>query len=201
MAGAPPPVIALNAVRLALSAHRPRREGPAGAHPAAVALVLVPGPDGLETLFIRIRRAVRAGDPWSGQVALPGGRRDPVDVDLEATAVRETQEELAADLVRAERLGALDDISPRTQLLPPVIGAPVHLRSPQSPTPHPEPEVRSAFWAPLAGFLLPGVRREVTVLVPGGERTFPAYVLGQDIIWGMTEGILSSFMTAISAAI
>jgi 8-oxo-dGTP pyrophosphatase MutT (NUDIX family) len=191
-------VIALHAVRLALSAHRPRWESPAGAHPAAVALILVPGPDGLEILFIR--RAVRAGDPWSGQVALPGGRRDPADVDLEATAIRETQEELAVDLVRAERLGALDDISPRTQLLPPVLVRPFIFVLPDRPPLTPSPEVQSAFWAPLARFLLPGVRRDVTLPVPGGERTFPAYVLGQDIIWGMTEGILSSFMTVISAA-
>jgi 8-oxo-dGTP pyrophosphatase MutT (NUDIX family) len=199
MAGAPPPVITLNAVRLALGgAHRPRRDNPAGAHPAAVALVLVPGPDGLETLFIR--RAVRVGDPWSGQVALPGGRRDPVDVDLEATAIRETQEELAVDLMCAERLGALDDIRPRTQLLPPVLVRPFIFALPNRPPLTPSPEVQSAFWAPLARLLLPGVRRDVTLPVPGGERTFPAYVLGQDIIWGMTEGILSSFMTVISAA-
>jgi 8-oxo-dGTP pyrophosphatase MutT (NUDIX family) len=190
-------VITLNAVRLALSAHRPRHERPAGAHAAAVALVLVPGPDGLETLFIR--RAERAGDPWSGQVALPGGRRDPVDVDLEATAIRETQEELAVDLVLAERLGALDDISPRTQLLPRVLVRPFIFALPDRPPLTPSAEVRSAFWAPLGRFLLPGVRREVTLPVPGGERTFPAYVLGHDIIWGMTEGILSSFMTIISA--
>jgi 8-oxo-dGTP pyrophosphatase MutT (NUDIX family) len=191
-------VIVLDAVRLALSAHRPRRESPAGANPAAVALVLVPGPDGLETVFIR--RAVRAGDPWSGQVALPGGRRDPVDVDLEATAIRETREELAVDLVRAERLGALDDIRPRTQLLPPVFVRPFIFALPDRPRLTPSPEVQSAFWAPLARFLLPGVRRDVTLPVPGGERTFPAYVLGEDVIWGMTEGILSSFMTVISAA-
>lgn len=188
-------MITLDAVRRALRAHRPQPERQVGAHPAAVALILVPGPDGLEALFIR--RAVRAGDPWSGQVALPGGRRDPVDVDLEATAIRETQEELAVDLVRAERLGALDDIRPRTQLLPPVSVRPFIFALPNRPSLTPSADVESAFWAALARFLLPSTRRDVTLPGPGGERSFPAYVLGQDIIWGMTERILSSFITRI----
>ena len=184
-------------VRRALSAHRPQPKPQAGAHPAAVALILVPGADGLETLFIR--RAVRAGDPWSGQVALPGGRRDPVDVDLEATAIRETHEELAVDLVRAERLGVLDDIRPRTQLLPPVLVRPFIFALPNRPSLTPSAEVQSAFWVPLTRFLLPDTRRDVTLPVPGGERTFPAYVLGQDIIWGMTERILSSFIGRLNS--
>jgi 8-oxo-dGTP pyrophosphatase MutT (NUDIX family) len=188
-------VITLDAVRRALRAHRPQHEREAGAQSAAVALILVPGPDGLEALFIR--RAVRAGDPWSGQVALPGGRRDAVDVDLEATAIRETQEELAVDLVLAERLGALDDIRPRTPVLPPVLVRPFIFALPNRPPLVPSAEVQSAFWAPLARFVVPGTRRDVTLPVPGGERTFPAFVLGQDVIWGMTERILSIFLGEI----
>jgi len=188
-------VITLDAVRLALSAHRPRRESPAGAHLAAVALILVPGMDGLEALFIR--RAVRAEDPWSGQVAFPGGRHDPGDIDLEATAMRETQEELAVDLTRAERLGPLDDIRPRTHLLPPVLVRPFVYALPHRPLLTPSAEVQSAFWVPLDRFLLPGMRRDVTLPVPGGERTFPAYVLDQDVIWGMTERMLQAFIKII----
>jgi 8-oxo-dGTP pyrophosphatase MutT (NUDIX family) len=168
-------VITLDAVRRALRAHRPQRERRAGAHPAAVALILVPGADGLEALFIR--RAVRPGDPWSGQVALPGGRREPVDVDLEATAIRETKEELAVDLARAERLGVLDDTRPRTQRLPPVSVRPFIFALPNRPSLSPSAEVHSAFWAPLARLLLPGVRRDVTLPVPGGDRSFPCLCL------------------------
>jgi len=66
------------------------------ARPAAVALVLLDGPQGIEILLIK--RAERADDPWSGQIALPGGRYDVGDRDLEATAVRETREETGVDL-------------------------------------------------------------------------------------------------------
>jgi 8-oxo-dGTP pyrophosphatase MutT (NUDIX family) len=185
----------LEEVRRTLVAHRPRRERPAGARRAAVALILVPGPDGLEALFIR--RAVRVGDPWSGQIALPGGRHDPVDIDLEATAIRETLEELAVDLVGAERLGVLDDIRPRTQLLPPVLVRPFIFALPNRPHLRPSAEVQSAFWVTLPRLLLPGTQQDVTLPVPGGDRTFPAYVMGGDVIWGMTERILSSFLAKI----
>jgi 8-oxo-dGTP pyrophosphatase MutT (NUDIX family) len=81
---------------------------------AAVALVLRPHPDGdAELLFIR--RATRAGDPWSGQIGLPGGRYEPADDLLETTALRETLEEVGLDLRAGGRvLGALDELRPRT---------------------------------------------------------------------------------------
>src|SRR5574342_1183890 len=59
---------------------------------AAVAVILHDSDDGLETLFIH--RAVRVGDTWSGQIAFPGGRREPADPDLLTTAIRETFEEI-----------------------------------------------------------------------------------------------------------
>jgi 8-oxo-dGTP pyrophosphatase MutT (NUDIX family) len=162
---------------------------------AAVAVILVPGADGLETLFIR--RAVRAGDPWSGQVALPGGRRDPRDADLAATAIRETREELTVDLALAERLGALDDIRPRAQALPPIVVRPFIFALADRPVLTPSEEVQSAFWVPLARLVEPATRRDVRLSVPGGERTFSAYILGQDIIWGMTERIIRAFLDEI----
>ena len=89
-------MIALATVRRALRDHRPQVADAPDARPAAVALVLLDGPQGIEILLIK--RAERADDPWSGQIALPGGRYDVGDRDLEATAVRETREETGVDL-------------------------------------------------------------------------------------------------------
>lgn len=49
-----------------------------------------------EVLFIK--RASRVGDRWTGHVALPGGKRDPEDVDDKAAAIRETSEEVGLSL-------------------------------------------------------------------------------------------------------
>src|SRR2546421_732987 len=105
-----PGVITLAVGRRALRGHHPQPAAAAGARPAAVSLVLVEGPRGVDLLLIR--RAERPDDPWSGQIALPGGRQDPDDVDLLATAARETREETGVELASAERLAVLDDLAP-----------------------------------------------------------------------------------------
>lgn len=53
-----------------------------------------------EVLFIK--RAARPGDRWTSHVALPGGKRDPEDADDQATAVRETVEEVGLDLTAGD---------------------------------------------------------------------------------------------------
>ncbi|MBD0320648.1 MAG: NUDIX domain-containing protein, partial [Gemmatimonadetes bacterium] len=86
----------------ALAARPPRRaEAEERVPSAAVALLLRPSGDGPELLLIR--RAEREGDPWSGHMALPGGRADPRDRDAAATAARETLEEVGIDVVRGGR--------------------------------------------------------------------------------------------------
>jgi len=166
------------------------------ARPAAVALVLLEGPQGLE--LILIKRAERGDDPWSGQIALPGGRYEGGDRDLEATAVRETGEETGVDLSAAERLGALDDLYPRTSLLPPVVVRPFVFALTRRAALVPSDEVQRAFWLPLGRLSEPGVRREVTVTVRGGAHTLPAYLVDDDLIWGMTERILTPFVDLVT---
>ena len=58
----------------------------------------------------------------------------------------------------------------------------------------------------VGGFLLvcrfrPGARRDLTIAVRGVERTFPAYVIEGEVIWGMTERILTPFLQLIGAVL
>ena len=185
----------LDLVRRTLAGHAAQEIEAPEARPAAVALILLEQAGGLEALFIK--RAARVGDPWSGQVALPGGGRDPEDADLLATAVRETREEIGLDLAAAERLGVLDDLYPRTPTLPPVRVRPFVFALAARRSLVASSEVERAFWVPLSRLMEPRVRREVKLLVRGVERVFPAYDLGEDVIWGMTERILTPFLALI----
>ena len=185
-------MITLATVRRALRDHRPQVADAPDARPAAVALVLLEGLQGLE--IILIKRAERGDDPWSGQIALPGGRYDVGDQDLEATAVREAREETGVDLSGAERLGALDDLHPRASLLPPVVVRPFVFALTRRAALVPSDEVQRAFWLPLTRLSEPGVRRQVTVTVRGGAHTLPAYLVDDELIWGMTERILTPFV-------
>jgi len=78
---------------------------------ASVAMILEAGAD--EPTVLLLERARRHNDPWSGQIALPGGRRDPCDRDEQAVAVRETREEIGVELSAAHCVGRLDDLEGR----------------------------------------------------------------------------------------
>lgn len=182
------------AVRRALAGYTAQPEDAPEALPAAVALILIER-HGLEALFIK--RAARVGDPWAGQVALPGGRYEPEDRDLLNTAIRETREETGVDLTRAERLGVLDDLYPRTPTLPPVRVRPFVFTITAAPPLVISDEVERAFWVPLARLAEAGVRRDVKLILRGEPRIFAAYDLGEDVIWGMTERILTPFLTLL----
>jgi 8-oxo-dGTP pyrophosphatase MutT (NUDIX family) len=188
-------VITLGGVRRALAGHRPKEEHAPEARPAAVSLVLADAAEGLSALLIE--RASREGDPWSGQIALPGGRREPGDRDLLATAVRETREETGLDLSAAERLGALDDLYPRTPHLPPVVVRPFVFAIERAPALSLSDEVTTAFWVSLARLRAPETRVEFTLDLRGERRSFPAYALGDRVVWGMTERILTPFLDLV----
>ena len=189
----------MDVVRRLLAKRPPVEAAPEpGAQPAAVAIILHEGSDGLAAVFIK--RAVRPGDPWSGQIAFPGGRREPADADLLATAIREAREEVGVDLRGATLLGALDDLQPRTPTLPPVVVRPFVFAVSARPPLAIDEEVQRAFWVSFRRLAEPGVRREVTLTLKGEQRTFPAYDLGDDVIWGMTERILTPFVEMISKA-
>ena len=188
----------LQEARIKLRDYRPT-EIPleAGMIPAAVAVMLHDGDDGIEVLFIH--RAVRAGDTWSGQIAFPGGRRDPGDADLLATAIRETGEEVGVDLSSAERLGVLDDLYPRTPVLPPVVVRPFVFALTSRPRIIVSSEVQDAFWVSFQALADPAVQGEIIVDHPGiPRRVLPAYRLGNHTIWGMSERILTPLISLVS---
>jgi 8-oxo-dGTP pyrophosphatase MutT (NUDIX family) len=162
---------------------------------AAVAVVLRDN-DGLELLLIR-----RADDPrdyWSGQIALPGGRWEPADVNLAATAVRETLEEVGVDLSYGRVFGRLEVLRPSSHRLPPIDITPFVAVAPPDSLPTPSPEVADCFWVPLEELRRTGRSSSHRMELDGRHYEWPAYPLGEHVIWGLTERILTRFLELLA---
>jgi len=183
----------LREVKARLGGRSPRRVREPEAWEAAVGLILAPGSSGLDLLFIR--RAKRGGDPWSGQVALPGGRRDAEDVALIDTVCRETLEETGISLPRSSLLGELDDLFPDIKVLPPVVVRPFVFGLSTRPRIEPSDEVAGHLWVSLQ--TLPASASVTEVEVRGQRLTVDAYVVGEYVIWGMTHRIVAPFLERI----
>lgn len=157
---------------------------------AAVAVILAPDPDSI----LLIRRSERAGDPWSGHMALPGGRQGPAEPDLVTTAIRETAEEVGLVLRSEHLIGSLDDVVPRTPSLPPIAVRPYVFALDRLAELTLNPEVAAARWVPLDLLLHPDTYHSVRLEIRGERREFPAYRLDDSVVWGMTERILSGLL-------
>jgi len=175
-------------LRGTLAGRRPVPVDRPEARRAAVALLVAAQAD---PAILFIKRQRRVGDPWSGQIALPGGFASAADSSLETTARRETAEETGIDLGDAALLGVLDDVSPRTPYLPPIVVRPFAFLLQQRPEPVPGPEVETAVWLPTSQLYSPRFRRPFRLTLPGEAREFPSIVIGDYTIWGLTERVLS----------
>lgn len=190
----------LSSIERALSARESLRSPDDGAPARAAVTLIFRAGDGGHLDLLLIRRADREGDPWSGQIALPGGRASPDDESLEATAVRETLEETGIDLARHGRvLGSLDDLRPRTAVLPPIIVTPfVAALGGEIVRPLVlSNEVAEAFWVPWNTLADPATTRESELVVLGTTWRGPAFVLGPRVVWGMTERILRQLLARV----
>jgi len=155
---------------------------------AATMICLRAGSDGDELLLCR--RARRPGDPWSGHMGLPGGRREAGDADALATAVRETEEEVGFHPQEAGRvLGALPVLETRRPTFH-VRVATFVARIEPGVEPSVSEELETAWWVPL------GLLRAARVKVPDLPVRVPAYLAPEldgppAVVWGMTFRMLT----------
>ena len=165
---------------------------------AAIAIILRLGAL-QEPELLLIKRAEVAHDPWSGHVACPGGRMEPSDGDLAQTAFRETREETGIDLERVGRvLGTLDDLSPRTPVLPPIVIRPFVVAVASEVEIVQSREVAAAFWVPLAALHKTASWGVGTVHVRGVAREVSTFTHGEYLVWGLTERVLRQLLERIN---
>jgi 8-oxo-dGTP pyrophosphatase MutT (NUDIX family) len=141
--------------------------------------------------FVLMRRPDYSG-VHSGQISLPGGKREPGDRDLCQTALREAKEEVGIDPAQVNVLGTLTPlyIPPSNYIVTPVLGwsseAPQFNRDPR--------EVEEIIEVGLEDFLDDrSIQSKKIRLFPGVAPSFPCYLINDSVIWGATAMILSEF--------
>ncbi len=187
-------VLGVDDVRRALLEYEPTLREGGLQHRAAVAIVLTENAGSLDLLLIE--RARRAGDPWSGQMAFPGGRVDVADATPRAAAERETLEEVGLSIAGSEFLGRLDDLPGLPVSASDfAVSAFVFYAS--------EPgalalnhEVQDAFWFPLDALSDRERQIDHPTKVELG-RSFPGILVGEPgrhVVWGLTYHFLDRFL-------
>jgi 8-oxo-dGTP diphosphatase len=151
---------------------------------AAVAL-LVKDKSNPSSLFVK--RAQNPKDPWSGQIALPGGKREPKDNTLKDTAIRETLEETNINLIKGQFLGVMNvqESTPRPEIR--VLPFVVLLDHDPTITLN-EQELEKHYWISLEEL----AESRTIVTLSFGETS--AYAVDDKVIWGLTYRILEELL-------
>ncbi len=132
----------------------------------------------------------------AGQISFPGGRAEPEDVSVEATALRETEEEIGLDRNRVTLLGRLPEyITGTGYRVTPVVGW-IEPGFTLAPDPF---EVAEVFEVPLEFLLDPLNHQQKSMYWEGRERQFYVMPYQSRYIWGATAGMLRSLYQALAA--
>jgi 8-oxo-dGTP pyrophosphatase MutT (NUDIX family) len=191
--------VSIDHIASRLSEHEPTRY-PVGENTrrAAVAAILKPEAGHTQALFIL--RAPKEGDPWSGQMAFPGGHIETFDDSSTAAAIRETREEIGLDLEAHGRyLGPLDEVkaNPRGRKIDMVVSPHVFLLENPNVTFTPNYEVADVLWGSLHDMYHGRVETETQFAMNEVVQSFPGYAVGDQVVWGLTMRMLDHVFSLV----
>jgi len=176
----------------ALARYRPRRyRWRHRLKRAAVAVILRETRQGAEVLLTV--RAHRPGDPWSGDMAFPGGRVDAADEASASTAAcRETAEEVGLTISRDDGIGRLGDrLTLDHRRRAPMVVSPFVYRQARTDAPKLNHEITATRWLPLAWLDEPDQRRTMHWQIGRVPVPMPCYDCGDgQRLWGLTLAML-----------
>ncbi len=163
---------------------------------AAVSVILRQRP---EPELLLVKRAASESDPWSGHMALPGGRRDPTDPSLLHTAIRETREETGIVLDPTHnRLGRLQVVAPHSRRIPQVDISPfVFALPPEVKAKVNCSEIAEIFWVPVSHLLAPETRGVLRLPMGDAHLRYPAFEVEGEMVWGLTYRILLLLLESV----
>lgn len=164
---------------------------------AAVAIVIRVVGEAADILFIK--RATVEGDPWSGQMAFPGGHKDPDDFSLRMAAIRETEEETGVDLSSEVYLGRLSHQRPANRpKRSPLAVVPFVFGITYDPKIKINHEVEEVVWGSISGMVDGSLKASQTFEFAGSSSEFDGYLLGEDkFVWGLTYRTLQTLFEVV----
>ena len=190
--------LTLDRIRGALQGLEPRRTPFPGRKTRAAVAVILAGENNRLHMAL-IRRAEREGDPWSGHMALPGGRAQSNDPHPQGVAERETREEVGIQLEPRHRIADLDEMPVHLGLVDTgIVLTPIvyHIGAQQPPFAL-NGEVAKAYWVPIDHLFNPANLVRKTVVRQGNRLQYPAIAYQGQTIWGLTYRVLGDFSRLI----
>lgn len=182
-----------------LKAREVLRLSPPTEHTEMAGVLMMLKEQGGEPFVFFIKRAEDENDPFSGNMAFPGGRKDDgIDRDTLDTAIRETWEETGINLrAGGKLLGTLDDVWHSNSPIHHYLITPFVALAPPNPQIVLSHEVAEAVWVPLS-VLRDQENRVTTLYEHKGIRKWAEGIrYRQYFIWGITGGIVQHFLSLI----
>jgi 8-oxo-dGTP pyrophosphatase MutT (NUDIX family) len=158
-----------------------------------MAAVLIPITRRNQQLHVILTKRCTYPGVHSAQVSFPGGRKEQKDKHLQATALRETQEELRLKDSQIELLGALTPlyIQPSNYWVHPYAGI---LHNPPIEWNPQTDEVDQVLEPSLNELLDPAIRIKKQTQTSEGTQEVPGFQLDEHFIWGATAMMLEEFL-------
>jgi 8-oxo-dGTP pyrophosphatase MutT (NUDIX family) len=171
--------------------------------PAAVLVPLVQRGATLDSLQVLLTQRAGHLRDHAGQISFPGGRAEPQDRSLEATALREAHEEIGLDMQQVELLGKLPTYTTVTRYaVTPVVA----LVTPPLVLKTDAQEVAEAFEVPLSFLMDPAHHRHHEWVHDGSTRRFLSMpwqdpeTQQERFIWGATAAMLRNLYRLLARA-
>jgi len=147
--------------------------------------------------LLMIRRRENPQDPWSGQMAFPGGHADRQDRSLFDTGAREALEEVGIDLRKQSFLGCLRNVQPKNV---PMIVAPFIFLLEEQVHPKTSLEAKELIWIPMSFLLNQKNVSSITVQIGDEKIPMGCYNYSNHTIWGMSFRIIREIVSKIGSA-